>query len=89
MSNCALIWARSVPARTSPESARAPRANSRASSINDLPAPVSPVTAMQPPVSSRSTEAKVAKFLTFSCKSIWLSVETRGTDLIHAFPYRV
>lgn len=86
ISNSAMICARSVPARTRPRSARAPKASSSASRISDLPAPVSPVTAIHPLVSSRSTDASVAKFLTFSCKSICLSVETGGYDLIHAFP---
>ncbi len=48
LSNSTLISQRAAPSRTTPASARAPRASCRASIRMDLPAPVSPVSTVKP-----------------------------------------
>ena len=60
-SNSAAISQRVAPSRTTPLSARAPKANCRASIRMDLPAPVSPVNTEKPLPKSRSRDCTMTK----------------------------
>ena len=60
-SNSALMSVRCAPSRTTPLSARAPKASWRASTRMDFPAPVSPVNAVKPPHNSKSSICTITK----------------------------